>query len=93
MPCNFQRLRLRVSFKTKDGTTALLGLLRHNTLHMGWVGDSRCILSRQVVGPKVCVHAVAVSAVPSSGRRHVLRIRTNVHPPTHTHIKVMLFKC
>ena len=31
----------------QDGTTALLGLLRNNTLHTGWVGDSRCILSRQ----------------------------------------------
>lgn len=44
----------------QDGTTALLGLLIHNTLHMGWVGDSRCILSRQVwrkqwgVGAHVC---------------------------------------
>lgn len=31
----------------KDGTTALIALLRNNTLHMGWAGDSRGILSRQ----------------------------------------------
>mmetsp|Transcript_927 Transcript_927/g.2916 ORF Transcript_927/g.2916 Transcript_927/m.2916 type:complete len:485 (+) Transcript_927:3823-5277(+) len=31
----------------RDGTTALLALLRNNFLHMGWVGDSRGILSRQ----------------------------------------------
>uniref|UniRef100_A0A7S0HQD2 PPM-type phosphatase domain-containing protein n=1 Tax=Hanusia phi TaxID=3032 RepID=A0A7S0HQD2_9CRYP len=31
----------------RDGTTALLALLRNNYLHMGWVGDSRGVLSRQ----------------------------------------------
>ena len=43
----------------QDGTTALLGLLRNNTLHTGWVGDSRCILSRQVciilISPAACI--------------------------------------
>jgi hypothetical protein len=31
----------------RDGTTALVALLRENRLHVGWVGDSRGILCRQ----------------------------------------------
>lgn len=32
----------------RDGTTALISLLRNKKLHVGWVGDSRGILCRQV---------------------------------------------
>jgi hypothetical protein len=31
----------------RDGTTALVALLRANRLHVGWVGDSRGVLCRQ----------------------------------------------
>jgi hypothetical protein len=32
----------------QDGTTVVLGLLHDNLLHIANVGDSRCVLSREV---------------------------------------------